>query len=311
MAAAENVELRGMEALAVLLEGTARGAAQGGASRQVAAAMIAATMRTSLDCSAWRYASKEVQGRTQMVGLSLELHQLLDRWNGVHSNSVGGALSAARSKDLSREQYKECRRLQRHGNAARHDPFEPAGDVEASGSSAEIGEASMQAEKLHGEELAESPEELAETVELHGVELAAVSKSRRLERQMVREPGAGKTESPDELAGTAELPGVELAADNKSEGLVRRMVRQLEAGKTESPEEPAGAEELPGEELAAEGPRTPEAGKTESPGELAETAELPGAELAADDKPGSLVVQMAGQHEAGKTGSPEEPAGAE
>ena len=93
---------------------------------------------------------------------------------------------------------------------------------------------------------------------------------------------------------------------------------QLSHGKTETPvwQERAGLDEPLDQQVQPlkcdkEQQMQRQQGKTESPEELAETAELPGAELAADDKPGSLVVQMAGQHEAGKTGSPEEPAGAE
>jgi len=128
MAAAGGVEVQDMEALVAMVGAAARGAAQGKAPRQVAAAMLAAALRTAWDLTrpCGHQTPPDVQVRTEVVGHALELHKMLDRMNGTHSHSLGTALAAARSGGgLTQEQYRSCRRLHRRGNEARHAPFEP------------------------------------------------------------------------------------------------------------------------------------------------------------------------------------------
>ena len=81
---------------AAMVEATAAGAARGGSSRQAAAAMVAAAIRTAsgvFGLVEGTFLTAEVAERTASIGSALELHRILDKSNGRHCHSLGGALA--------------------------------------------------------------------------------------------------------------------------------------------------------------------------------------------------------------------------
>ena len=87
---------RAME-LTDLVAAAARGAAQGGGSRQVVAAAVSATIRT---WHSLRPLSREVACSTEAVSDAMQLHSDLDSALGAHHHHLGVGLADARAAGL-------------------------------------------------------------------------------------------------------------------------------------------------------------------------------------------------------------------
>ena len=108
-----------------------RGAVEGGASRQVAAAVAAALLRTGLG-SSLDTDDAEVDLRAASVRKALRLHQALEVATGEHRHSLGSALELAHRRGvIEGTELAAGRKTQRAANRARHRAYVtvgPAGD---------------------------------------------------------------------------------------------------------------------------------------------------------------------------------------
>ena len=112
-----------------LMEAAMRGLAQGGTTRQIAAAVAAAITRVVLNGAE---NDPEITGRLGPIKEALTLHKALDDTTGQHFHNLGTALKDAKTQGiLSHDNWCKARRIQRSANKARHEPFlsEPTAGV--------------------------------------------------------------------------------------------------------------------------------------------------------------------------------------
>ena len=113
-----------------IVEAIALSASRGGASRQAAAAMVSAAIRTACSFSSAAldgqdaHADSDLEARAAIAKAELSPHKALNKFNGRPAHHMGDALRAAKPS-LAPSTATTFRKLQRSSAVAKHSWTEP------------------------------------------------------------------------------------------------------------------------------------------------------------------------------------------